>query len=85
MLREIDDALEINREMGETFVTGFVVIRGEDCGQGYHGKFIKISNARNQLQLLPPFNDCNYYNCGCEIVGVVKGETAREVLREYTA
>ena len=83
--REIEDALKINRDMGEVYVTGFVVIRGEDCGERYHGKFVKISNALNELKSMPPFDDCNFYKCGCEVVEVVKGQTAREVFREYTA
>ena len=83
-LREIDDALEINREMGVVYVTGFVVIRGENCGNKYHGKFVKIHNARNELHAMPPFDDCRFHKCQCEVVAVVKGETARDVFRHYS-
>jgi hypothetical protein len=81
-LREIEDALEVNREMGEVYVTGFVVVRGNECGARYDGKFVKIKNARNELHSMPPFDDCNLYKCHCEVIGVIKGETAREVFRQ---
>lgn len=81
-LQAIEDAIQINREMGEAYVTGFVVIRGDDCGTKYHGKFVKINHARNELHAMPPFEDCNFYKCQCEAIEVVKGETAREVFRQ---
>ena len=82
---EIDDALATNTELDEQFITGFVVIRGDDCGPDHHGTYVKISDVHTQRNKLPPFEDCDYYNCECEIMEVMQGETAKQVFRECTA
>jgi hypothetical protein len=82
-LDQIVSAIQTNKDCGSQIVRGFVLIRGSDCGDTHHGTFIRVKNALSPLTLLPPFTDCDPANCTCEIIPVLKGTTARAVLRGH--
>lgn len=82
-LDQIILAIQTNKDCGYQFVRGFVLVRGSDCGDTHHGTFIRVKNALSPLTVLPPFTDCAPANCTCEIVPVLKGTTAKDVLNGH--
>lgn len=67
---------QFRREFGEPMVVGYTIKAGANCAHAKHldGLSVLIEDAFDNLDLLPPFDQCRHDTCNCDYTPARHGE-----------
>ncbi len=67
------------KEFGEPLIVGYSITAGPNCphAKQLEGLLVLIEDAYDNLDLLPPFEECKHDLCECEFTAVMHGEVKK--------